>query len=148
MSEQKSQTWSVPLRVRFRPATERLQGEHEHGEPPVDNQALQLPAVELIAEAEHESRRRAQQIKELIHLGNILRAEMGLNEVLQQIVTSISACTGFRMLVINLVEEGSDYVLPVALTGASAEGERLVRESRMTVEQLLGLMRPNFRISQ
>jgi methyl-accepting chemotaxis protein len=150
MSEQKSQSWSVPLRVRFRPATERLQGEHEHGEPSLamDSQALQLPAVELTAEAEHESRRRAQQIKELIRLGNLLRAEMGLNEVLQQIVTSISACTGFRILVINLVEEGSDYVLPVALAGASAEGERLVRESRMTVEQLLGLMRPNFRISQ
>ena len=150
MSEQKSQSWPVPLRVRFRPATERLQGEHEHGKPSpaVDNQALQLPAVELTAEAEHESRRRAQQIKELIRLGNLLRAEMGLNEVLQQIVTSISACTGFRILVINLVEEGSDHVLPVAIAGASAEGERIVRESRMTVEQLLGLMRPNFRISQ
>jgi len=150
MSEQKSQSWPVPLRVRFRPATERLQGEHEHGEPSpaVESQALQLPAVELTAVAEHESRRRAQQIKELIRLGNLLRAEMGLNEVLQQIVTSISACTGFRILVINLVEEGSDHVLPVAIAGASAEGERIVRESRMTVEQLLGLMRPNFRISQ
>jgi methyl-accepting chemotaxis protein len=150
MSEQKSQSWPVPLRVRFRPATERLQGEHEHGEssPAVDNQALQLPAVELAAVAEHEPHRRAQQIKELIRLGNLLRAEMGLNEVLQQIVTSISACTGFRILVINLVEAGSDYVLPVAIAGASAEGERIVRESRMTVEQLLGLMRPNFRISQ
>ena len=150
MSEQKSQSWPVPLRVRFRPATERLQGEHEHGEPSpaVESQALQLPAVELTAAAEHESRRRAQQIKELIRLGNLLRAEMGLNEVLQQIVTSISACTGFRILVINLVEEESDYVLPVAIAGASAEAERIVRESRMTVEQLLGLMRPNFRISQ
>jgi len=150
MSEQKSHSWSVPLRVRFRPATERLQGEHEHGEPSpaMENQALQLSAVELTAVAEYESRRRAQQIKELIRLGNLLRAEMGLNEVLQQIVTSISACTGFRILVINLVEEGSDYVLPVAIAGASAEAERIVRESRMTVEQLLGLMRPNFRISQ
>jgi len=150
MSEQKSQSWSVPLRVRFRPATERLQGENEPGEPSlaVDNQALQLPAGKLTAEAVHELRRRAQQIKELIRLGNLLRAEMGLNEVLQQIVTSISACTGFRILVINLVEAGSDYVLPVALAGASAEGERIIRESRMTVEQLLGLIRPNFRISQ
>ena len=150
MSEQKSQSWPVHLRVRFRPATERLHGEHEHGEPSpaVESQVLQLPAVELTAVAEHESRRRAQQIKELIRLGNLLRAEMGLNEVLQQIVTSISACTGFRILVINLVEEESDYVLPVAIAGASAEAERIVRESRMTVEQLLGLMRPNFRISQ
>jgi len=150
MSEQKPQSWSVPLRVRFRPATERLSGEHEQGElsPAIDSQALQLPALELAAEVEHESRRRARQIKELIHMGNLLRADMGLNEVLQQIVTSISACTGFRILVINLVEEGSDYVVPVAFAGASAEGERIVRESRMTVKQLLGLTRPEFRISQ
>jgi len=150
MSEQKPQSWSVPLRVRFRPASERLQSEHERGElsPAIDSQALQLPALELTAEVEHESRRRARQIKELIHLGNLLRADMDLNEVLQQIVTSISACTGFRILVINLVEVGSDYVVPVAFAGASAEGERIVRESRMTVKQLLGLIRPEFRISQ
>jgi len=144
MSEQKPQSWSVPLRVRFRSATERLQSEHERGDlsPAIDSQALQLPALELTAEVEHESRRRARQIKELIHLGNLLRADMDLNEVLQQIVTSISACTGFRILVINLVEVGSDYVVPVAFAGASAEGERIVRESRMTVKQLLGLIRP------
>ena len=43
-----------------------------------------------------ESAQRTQQIKELIRLGNVLRAELGLNEVLQQIVASISTCTGFR----------------------------------------------------
>jgi methyl-accepting chemotaxis protein len=145
MSEQKSQSQSVPLRVRFRPAAERLQGGLS---PALDSQALQLPTLELTAEIEHESRRRAQQIKELIHLGNLLRADMDLDEVLQQIVTSISVCTGFRILVINLVEEGSDYVVPVAFAGASPEGERIVRESRMTVKQLLGLISPEFRISQ
>ncbi len=150
MSEQKSQSWFVPLRVRFRPATERLQDEHERGglSSAVASQALQLPTPGLTAEAELESLRRVRQIKELIRLGNILRADSGLDEVLQQIVTSISACTGFRILVINLIEEGSDYVVPVAFAGASAEGERIVRESRMTVERLLRLMRLEFQISQ
>ncbi len=150
MSEQKSQSWFVPLRVRFRPATEHLQDEHERGglSSAVANQELQLPAPGLTAEAELESLRRVRQIKELIRLGNILRADSGLDEVLQQIVTSISACTGFRILVINLIEEGRDYVVPVAFAGASAEGERIVRESRMTAEQLLRLMRLEFRISQ
>jgi hypothetical protein len=154
MSEQKSQSWFVPLRVRFRPATERLQDENERGglSSAVVSQALQLSTPGLAAEAELESQRRVRQIKELIRLSNILRADLGLDEVLQQIVTSISACTGFRTLVINLIEEGSDYVVPVAVAGASAEGERIVRKSRMTsrmtVEQLLGLMRVEFRISQ
>src|SRR6266568_4118243 len=76
------------------------------------------------------------QIKELIRLGNILRAELGLNEVLQQIVSSMSACTGFRILVINLIEEGNDYLTPIAFAGASEEGQRLIRENPVTVEQM------------
>jgi methyl-accepting chemotaxis protein len=152
MSEQKSQGWFVPLRVRFRSPTERAQWEREHpGVLAADEQTLQLQLPTLGSEPE--ALRRTQQIKELIRLGNVLRAQLdfeldGLNEVLQQIGNSISACTGFRVLVINLVEPGSEYVVPVAFAGASEEGERIVRESRMTIEQLLGLMRGEFRISQ
>src|SRR2546422_3670655 len=107
MSEQKPQGWFVPLRVRFRSATERAQWEREHpGALAVDDQTLQLQLPTLGPEPE--VLRRTQQIKELIRLGNVLRAQLsfelgGLNEVLQQIVTSISACTGFRTLVIFLV---------------------------------------------
>src|SRR5271169_6770437 len=147
MSEQKSQGWFVPLRVRFRSPTERAQWEREHsGVLAADDQTSQLQIPTLGSEPE--ALRRTQQIKELIRLGNVLRAELGLNEVLQQIGNSISACTGFRILVINLVEPGSEYVVPVAFAGASEEGERIMRESRMTVEQLLGLLRGEFRISQ
>jgi len=147
MSEQKSQGWFVPLRVRFRSPTERAQWEREHpGMLAADDQTLQLQLPTLGSEPE--APRRTQQIKELIRLGNVLRAELGLNEVLQQIGNSISACTGFRILVIALINEGSDYVTPVAFAGTSAEGERLIREGPMTVEQLLGLLRGEFRISQ
>ncbi len=45
---------------------------------------------------EHEREvQHARQIKELIRLGNILRAEPGFDEVLNQIVAAISTCTGF-----------------------------------------------------
>ncbi len=209
MSEQKPQGWFVPLRVRFRSATERAHWEREHpGALAADDQTLQLQLPTLGPEPEdggsHDksgsyTSLRTQQIKELIRLGNVLRAQMGfelggLNEVLQQIVASVSACTGFRTLVIflvtdlgeNDVEPGSEtegplptlisptaaagrdhqttYVVPVASnceeSAASEEGERirrvvprfiegmLARESRMTVEQLLGLLRSEFRISQ
>src|SRR5579885_3099721 len=43
-----------------------------------------------------EALRRTRQTRELIRLGNMLRAELGLNEVLQQVVSAISSCTGFR----------------------------------------------------
>ena len=152
MSEQKSQGWSLPLRVRFRSPTERAQWEREHpGVPAADDQTLQLQLPTLGPELE--ALRHTQQIKELIRLGNVLRAQLdftlgGLNDVLQQIGNSIRACTGFRILAINLVEPGSEYVVPVTFAEVSEESERIVRESRMTVEQLLGLMHEEFRISQ
>jgi methyl-accepting chemotaxis protein len=146
MSERKQQNWSVPLRVRFRPPVEQATWEREHAAqtmPPAgDEQAI----VHLPRGAELPQRTR--QIKELIRLGNILRAELGLNEVLQQVVASISACTGFRIAVINLVEEKGDYALPAAFAGVSGEGERKIREHPLTVEQMYRLMRPEFRISQ
>ncbi len=149
MSDQKPQGWFVPLRVRFRSTTERTQWERERtgalsGE---EVQTVQ-PQMPLMLPTEPELLRRAQEVKELIRLATMLRAELGLNELLQQIVTSISACTGFRAVIIGLIEVGNDHVLPVAFAGVSTEGERLIRERPMTVEQLLGLMHEKFRISQ
>jgi len=153
MSEKKQQNLFVPLRVRFRSPAEQAQWEKEHAAPRLptysstehnstqDSQIVPLPRGT-------ESVQRTRQIKELIRLGNILRAELGLNEVLQQIVASISTCTGFSMAVINLVEDNSDKTSPVAFAGGSEEGDRLIRENPLTVEQMHRLMRPDFRISQ
>lgn len=152
MSERKQQGWFVPLRVRFRSPAEHSQlgrepgiatsiGRDDSTLQPRTGQTHDLTAIP--ASPQH-----TRQIKELIRLGNILRAELGLNEVLQQIVSSMSACTGFRILVINLIEEGNDYLSPVAFAGASEEGQRLIREKPVTVEQMHRMMRPEFRISQ
>src|SRR5215471_12193894 len=129
MTEKKRPNVFVPLRVRFRPSAEQAQSEREHPssiesthtstipDPAQDSLIVSLPGGT-------ESAQRAQQIKELIRLGNIMRAELGLGEVLQQIVASISACTGFREAVINLVEDNSDHTSPVAFAGGSEEGNR------------------------
>ncbi len=153
MSEKKQQNLFVPVRIRFRSPAEQAQWEREHAAPTLpsyssteDNYALESPVVPLLRGTELVQC--AQQIKELIRLGNILRAELGFNEVLQQIVASISTCTGFRMAVINLIEDSSDKTSPVAFAGGSEEGDRLIRENPLTVEQMHRLMRPDFRISQ
>jgi len=52
------------------------------------------------------------------------------------------------MAVINLIEDSSDKTSPVAFAGGSEEGDRLIRENPLTVEQMHRLMRPDFRISQ
>src|SRR5713226_5831729 len=152
MSERKQQNWFVPLRVRFRSPAERAQWEREQaaGLPTIpttpDEQALQIPTITFPHDID--SPLRARQIKELIRLGTMLRAEMGLGDVLQRIVAVISACTGFRIAVINLLEDQHDYLTPVAFAGATEEGRRIVREHPVTVEQMTRLMRPEFQISQ
>jgi methyl-accepting chemotaxis protein len=153
MSEKKQQNMFVPLRVRFRSPAEQAQSEREQPssiptthpsiipDPTQDSLIVSLPGGT-------ESAQRTQQIKELIRLGNIMRAELGLNEVLQQIVASISACTGFREAVINLVEDNSDRTSPVAFAGGSEEGNRWISENPLTVEHIRRLMHSEFRISQ
>ncbi len=143
MSERRQQGWSVPLRVRFRSPAEQAQWEREHG---TFRDSRPLPAGETSVATE--ALRHTRQIKELIRLGIILRAEAGLSEVLQQIVASTSVCTGFRILVIHLIEEGSDALSPLAFAGMAEENERVLRQVRRPVEHVLRLMRPEFRISQ
>src|SRR5437016_4285808 len=140
MSEQRPQNWYLPLRVRFRSPTEQTQLKREASPALGDSPALQSHLAG--AANDPGAVQRTRQIKELIRLGNILRAELGLNEVLQQIVASISACTGFRISVINLIEERSGTLSSVAFAGVSPENERVLREAHDPVEKLFKLMRP------
>jgi len=153
MSEKKLQKVFVPLRVRLRSPAEQTQSENEHSSstsPAYPSTTVDRSQDTLMVSLPSgtESAQRTQQIKELIRLGNVLRAELGLNEVLQQIVASISSCTGFRMAVINLVEDNSDLTSPVAFAGGSEEGNRLIIENPLTVEHMHRLLRPTFRVSQ
>src|SRR4249920_3335512 len=142
MSEKKQQNVFVPIRVRFRSPVEQAQSGNEHPSSIPSTYPSTMPddiqdSLMVSLPSGLESVQGTQQIKELIRLGNVLRAELGLNEVLQQIVASISTCTGFRMAVINLVEDNSDRTSPVAFAGGSEEGNRLIRENPLTVAQML-----------
>jgi methyl-accepting chemotaxis protein len=143
MTERKLQNRYVPLRLRFRSPVEQVQWERENlldVRPP----ASPLPDLSNASETQ----RRAQQIKELIRLGNLLRADLGLNEVLQQIVASIVRCTGFRILAVNLIDEANNYIATVACAGLSEEEEQILRTAHDPVDKLTSLIRPEFRISQ
>ena len=137
MQEQEAQRKYVPLRIHLRPsAVEQVNGQ------------TQTETASAALTPSCASQPRAQQIKELLRLGNLLRADIGLNEVLHRIAASISACTGFRILAVSLIEEGNSQTRPVAFAGVSEEGERLIRANPITIEQLYNLMRPELRISQ
>jgi len=150
MSERRQQSWFVPLRVRFRSPAEQAQWERDHILQSTlgDSQTLPPPIADVATGSDIEAQRHTRQIKELLRLSNIMRADLGLSEVLQQIVTSASMCTGFRILVVHLIEDGDDFLSPFAFAGMSEENINILRSVRRPVEQVLRLMRPEFRISQ
>lgn len=151
MSAEKQSGWSVPLRVRFRSSAPLLpwQPEAEKASPsssgPSTDDEPTAPSLPVI---KYKTLQQNRQIKELLRLGNILRAELGLNEVLEQVVSSISFCTGFRSSVIKLIEDGYEYLKAVAFAGISEEDKQTLLAHNMRVEQMLRLMRPEFQISQ
>jgi len=146
MQQQKTQSNYFPVRVRIRPSTK------PHNSSLMKqldtNEHEQTTPLHSIVEKSCESQRRAQQIKELLRLGNLLRADLSLNEVLHRIAASISNCTGFRMLAVNLIEEGKGYARPVAFAGVTEEGEQAIRANPASIEQMYRVMQPEFRISQ
>jgi methyl-accepting chemotaxis protein len=146
MLERKPQTKYVPLRVRFRSSAEHSQPERETMQMSNIGPLRNDPLVPDLANAS-EAQRRTQQIKELVRLTNLLRVDSNLEEVLQQIAASTAACTGFRILVINLFNEQTNRVEVVACAGIPPEAERKLRASNDSVNLYTELMRPEFRIS-
>ncbi|GCE14283.1 methyl-accepting chemotaxis protein [Tengunoibacter tsumagoiensis] len=150
MSERRPQTKYIPLRLRFRPASEYSQlGREQVEQFMATSENLQfkqpyLPSLTQLSQAE----RPAQQIKELLRLGNLLRADLSPDHVLAQIVDSIVACTGFRMLVIRLIDEGGSSLSAVAFAGFLAEQQEILRRKPYPLQELRKAMRPEFRISQ
>ena len=128
MSEKRQQNWSVPLRVRFRSPAEQAQWEREHilgrdkSGPYGDSQTLPPPVAGAATVSSIDAQRPARQIKELLRLSNIMRADLGLSEVLQQVVASASVCAGFRILVVHLIEDESDLLSPFAFAGLYSIG--------------------------
>lgn len=144
MSEGKQQSWSVPVRVRFRSQAEQ---ETDRACPP-PRSSEDAPTAPDLPTFKNTTLRQNQQIKELIRLGNVLRAELGLEEVLQQVVSAINSCIGFRASAIKLIEEGHDYLKAVAFAGISEEDKKSLQTHPMRVGQMLRMMQQEYQISQ
>ncbi len=105
-------------------------------------------AKSLVAAQESEAARRARQIKEVLRLGNAMRAELQLEILLRQIVEAISSCIGFRQAILNLVHDDSSELECAAFVGISPEDEQRLRASPPPLTRMLGMLRSEFRISQ
>ncbi|GHO52815.1 methyl-accepting chemotaxis protein [Ktedonobacter robiniae] len=146
----------IPLRVRLRAAPSAEQ--HERAQVAEEQAIAEVLSTQSVPNGETKglfsyalddvSQRRGLHIKELLRLGNLLRADLRLDEVLQQIVAAIANCTGFRALAINLVYEQEQVTRVVACIGVSTEDIQRLRENPEPLEGMLALMRPEYQISQ
>jgi methyl-accepting chemotaxis protein len=140
MAESKSHPRTIPLRVRFRASNGAIST--------LEDSFRHTPPLVLDLSNASEAERHAQQIRELVRLGNLLRADLSLDEVLQQIVASTAACTGFRILVMRLLDEETRQLTTVAFNGVPEEGQRMLSAAPVSWETLQRLMQPEFRLSQ
>ncbi|MGH2480229.1 MAG: GAF domain-containing protein, partial [Ktedonobacteraceae bacterium] len=151
MSEGKQQSWLVPLRTGFQSTLEPVVDQRKMDQAvvlPFPRSSEEEPTAPSLPTIKSSMLRQSQQIKELIYLGNVLRAELGLDEVLEQVVSSISTCTGFRISVLKLIDDGYEYLRTVASAGLSDEDQQALGAHPMQVSQMLRLMHPDFQISQ
>jgi methyl-accepting chemotaxis protein len=90
--------------------------------------------------------RRTRQLKEIVRLGNELRAEVELDRILTQVVDGITSTLGFRAAALNLIQP--DQAVEVAATSGLTETERqILVQSPPPLARLLSVMRPEFCVS-
>jgi methyl-accepting chemotaxis protein len=155
MSERKQQGWFMPRHAPAESAAyEQTDGINSAALlsplPPYENAPEEddeptAPSLPVVRDVNGQQNR---QIKELIRLGNVLRAEQGLDEVLGQVMSSINTCLGFRMAVLKMVEEGHEYLKAAAFAGVCSEDQQMLQAHPMRVGQMLRMMKAEFQISQ
>lgn len=88
------------------------------------------------------------QLREILRVGNALRAERRQDELLHQIAEAASQNTGFRSAVIALVERdrmARPYLRRVVAAGPAAGMFPQLSTARVPLERLQMLLRPEFR---
>lgn len=176
-SEQRPQGKYIPLRLRFRSPTDQLQLERtykpittsEEQRTQTEEQTdsidegndsngyvhRSVPVVTTMqtnisnnVTNDFAASRYILQVKELLHLNSLLRADLNLHDTLQHIAASTSTCTGFKGIIINLLVEQASQFDAVAFTEASEEEQQLIRDNPVTLDQLHRIILPEFRMSQ
>ncbi len=106
-------------------------------------------------EAEADLRRRAEararRLEHVQRVGERLKADLDPDEIARRVVDATQAASGFRMVVLNLVNEPDEPDSPwrvVATTGVPPEGIAVLCANAYKVSDVRKLFRPEFRLSR
>jgi len=93
--------------------------------------------------------RRAGLLKEVLDIGQALRADRSIEEVLEQIAFSIVDTTGFRVVVINIVDsDAPDMLRIIAAAGLPLEEVERIKHGVFPVAIAERFLDPRFRIGR
>lgn len=100
-------------------------------------------------------RRRTEQLSSLFSIGRALRADLPLEEVLEEIAFAVSFTAGFKVVLISVVEEaegegGKKQLIHrrVAMAGLPLAVFEELKKVRQPLERFERIMRPEYQISQ
>jgi signal transduction histidine kinase/GAF domain-containing protein len=120
-----------------------------------DQAVIALENARRFAQADQILARRAQdldrsnnQLRTILRLGHALRAERGLDDLLRQIVRSVSASAGFRSAIIALVQRDrtvEPYLQRVTAAGPAEAALPRMRLVRAPLTRLQSMLRDEFR---
>ncbi len=97
-------------------------------------------------------RKRTEQLGSLLSIGRALRADLPLEDVLEEIAFGVSNAVGFRVVLISVVEEtsegGQPFLRRVAMAGLPLTVFDEMKRVRQPLERLERIMQPEYQISQ
>lgn len=92
--------------------------------------------------------RRAEQLNSLLEIGNVLRMNLSLEQVLDEIVHSIQDAVGFNTALLSVVEGDPPVLQRVAASGLPIAVFEEMRQVRQPLSRFERIMQEEYRISQ
>ncbi|MEW6230764.1 MAG: diguanylate cyclase [Chloroflexota bacterium] len=117
-----------------------------------DHAAVALTNAHLYQQEARQARllqQKANQLAEILKVGNALKANLSLPDVLEQITRAVTSSLGFNLALLSLVDEDDPTVLKrVAGAGLDPATFEQLRATSVPLSQYQRIMQERFRISQ
>ena len=115
----------------------------------VANARLYERTDKALAQRVDELAARNRQLSEILRLGNVLKFNLELEDILDRVVSAVVDSLGFNIALLNLVEHGPPpYLRRAAAAGIPPAVWRQMQATTVPLDDYLALMRPEFRVSQ
>jgi len=114
----------------------------------IENARLYQRTDQALAQRVEELSHKTRQLTRLLEVGNALKANLSLEQVLQRIVQAVRDALGFNVAVLSLVEGDPPVLRRVTAAGIDPQTFHRLQQARAPLDRFRHLMREEFRIGQ